>query len=93
LKSELKVEKFIRNFTNESYETTSCAGALFARARDRTVQPFTQGKKQDGDEGSLSLTREHNWGLEHQPAYLGFQYRNTLRKIRLCTNKAAFVDE
>jgi hypothetical protein len=59
-----------------------------ARARARVLEPFTQGEKLDGDQGSLTrlsdkmylrkLVAEHNEGgkhLElHQPVCLGCQY-------------------
>ena len=59
-----------------------------ARARSRVLEPFTQGQKLDGEQGSLTrlsdkiflrkLVTEHNAGgkhLElHQPVCLGYQY-------------------
>jgi hypothetical protein len=58
LNSDLKFQNFIRNVTNENYETTSCAGALLQGA-DSPLRPFNRGEKLAGDEleGSLSLTR------------------------------------
>ena len=59
-----------------------------ARARARTLQPFTQGERLNGDEGSLvrlsekiylrTLVEQHNAGGTHlqlhQPICVGFQY-------------------
>ena len=59
-----------------------------AKARARTLQPFTQGEKLDGEEGSLnrlcekiyleSLVEEHNSGGKHlelnQAVCVGFQF-------------------
>jgi hypothetical protein len=61
-----------------------------SKARDRALQPFTQGGRLEGDEGSLNrlsekmylrtLMEQHDAGVKHlelhQPVCVGYQYGN-----------------